>query len=264
MSKAEIQGALWGAKAADWAELQEPAWTPVFDQALTLAGVAAGSSVLDIGCGAGGALALARRRGANVAGIDASANLVAIARQRLPGARIEIGDMEELPFAAASFDIVTGFNSFQFAADRIRAVAQASQVCREGGTIFVLAWGKSEDCELVTMVMRHVMALLPDERSAGGVPVVDRASIEAALLAAEIEPAERGEFSGELVHPNADTALRALLSAGITVRAAQIAGEARVGEVIRARLGAATRSDGTVAFKNWFCWLKARNVAPRR
>ena len=262
MSKAEIQGALGGAKALDWAGLQEPAWTPIFERGFDLAGLSAGASLLDIGCGAGGALALARRRGADVAGIDASANLVAVARRRLPGARIEIGDMEGLPFAAGSFDVVTGFNSFQFAADPIRALSEARRVCRPDGTIFLLAWGKAEDCELMTMVMRHVMALLPESRSAAGVPVTDRASIEAALRAAGIEPIDGGEFAGELVYPDADVALRALLSAGITLRAAQKAGEERVSEVIRSRLGAATRSDGAIVFRNRFCWVKGRNEGP--
>ena len=261
MSKAEIQGALWGAKAEDWAELQEPAWTPIFERGFDLAGLSVGASVLDIGCGAGGALALARRRGGDVAGIDASTNLVGIARRRLPGASIEIGDMEELPFAAGRFDLVAGFNSFQFAADTIRAFREGSRVCRPGGAVFVLAWGKPEDCELVTMVMRHVIALLPDERSAAGVPVTDRASIGDALRTAGIEPVENGEFSGELVYPNAETALRAVLSAGITVRAAQSAGEERVSVVIRTRLGAATRSDGTVVFMNRFCWVRGRNAS---
>jgi SAM-dependent methyltransferase len=260
MTRAEIQGALWGAKAEDWAELQEPAWTPIFERGFDLAGLSAGASLLDIGCGAGGALALARRRGAHVAGIDASANLVAVARRRLPGARVEIGDMEALPFAMASFDIVAGFNSIQFAADPIRALSETRRVCRPDGTIFVLAWGKAEDCELVTMVMWHVTALLPQSRSAAGVPMTDRASIEDALRAAEIEPIDGGEFAGELLYPDADVALRALLSAGITIRAAQAAGEARVSEVIWSRLGAAMRSDGAIVFRNRFCWVKGRNA----
>ena len=259
MSSADTQGALWGAKAADWAELQEPAWTPIFEEALTLAGATAGSFVLDVGCGAGGALKLARQRGADVVGIDAASSLVAIARQRLPDARIEVGDMEELPFAAGSFDIVAGFNSFQFAANPTRALSEASRVCRDDGTIFLLAWGQANDCELITLVMQHVMALLPPEPRAVSVPVTDRAGIETAMREAGIEPLEGGDFTGKLVYPNAEAALRALLSAGINVRAIQIAGEERVRNVVRERLGAATRSDGTVAFSNRFCWLKGKN-----
>ena len=83
---AAIQGELWGARANDWAELNEPAWRPVFEAVMERAGVAPGKRLLDIGCGAGGALVVARRRGAEVSGLDASANLVAIARERLPGA----------------------------------------------------------------------------------------------------------------------------------------------------------------------------------
>jgi hypothetical protein len=43
MGTAQIQGELWGAKAADWAELQEPAWKPVFEAALSHAGAWPGS-----------------------------------------------------------------------------------------------------------------------------------------------------------------------------------------------------------------------------
>jgi hypothetical protein len=72
MGTAEVQGELWGASAADWATVQEPAWRPVYERVLDLAGVGIGISLLDIGCGAGGALMAAQRRGAAVAGLDAS------------------------------------------------------------------------------------------------------------------------------------------------------------------------------------------------
>ena len=154
MGTAAVQGELWGAKARDWAEIQEPAWTPVFVQALDLAGVAAGTRLLDVGCGAGGALALARARGADVTGLDASEPLVAVARARLPGARIEVGEMEELPFADGAFDIVSAINAFQFAGDLGRALAEAGRVCRPGGTVLMLVWGARERCDVQTVVPR--------------------------------------------------------------------------------------------------------------
>src|SRR5262245_11142515 len=110
-SAAAIQGALWGARAGDWVELNEPRWQPIFAAALERAGVRAGVKYLDVGCGSGGALAVAKELGAEPAGLDASANFVAYARERLPGAQIEVGDMEELPFADETFDVVTGINS---------------------------------------------------------------------------------------------------------------------------------------------------------
>ena len=102
MGSAQRQGALWDARAEDWAVAQEPAWNPIFETALAFAGVRSGARLLDVGCGAGGMLVCARARGALVSGLDASASLVAIARRRLPDARIEVGEMEDLPESVAS------------------------------------------------------------------------------------------------------------------------------------------------------------------
>ena len=54
--------------------------------------------MLDCGCGAGRFVALATKRGAAVAGIDASGELAAIAAKRTPGADIRVGDVEALPW----------------------------------------------------------------------------------------------------------------------------------------------------------------------
>ena len=100
--------------------------------ALHLAGldqlaVGPGISLLDVGCGSGAVLRIAADRGADVTGIDASPALASHARLRVPGSRVEVGDLQFLPFADASFDVVTGFNSFQYAADR------ASPCLKHGG-----------------------------------------------------------------------------------------------------------------------------------
>jgi ubiquinone/menaquinone biosynthesis C-methylase UbiE len=110
-----VQGQLWGAKARDWVEVQEPQWQRVYEAALSAGGIRTGTKILDIGCGAGGAHRVARRLGAEVTGLDAAQALVEIARERLPGARIEIGEMENPPFEDRTYDLVTSFNAFQFA-----------------------------------------------------------------------------------------------------------------------------------------------------
>ncbi len=70
---------------------------------------------LDVGCGSGLAAQIAARRGAEVSGIDAADALLEIARARTPKGTFERGDLESLPFADKTFDVVTGFNSFQYA-----------------------------------------------------------------------------------------------------------------------------------------------------
>jgi SAM-dependent methyltransferase len=254
---AAIQGELWGARARDWAEINEPAWHAVFATAMEKAGAKPGRTVLDIGCGAGGALRIAREMGAAVTGLDASANLAAIARERLPGARIEVGEMEALPFADQSFDVVTGINSFQFAGDIVRAFAEARRVLRQDGTLLVLVWGRREDCELIAGTASAVFALLPAAPPGAPPPrpLHEPGVIEGLMRDAGLAPQASGEFAGELVLPDTEAAVRTVLSA--SERAIRHAGEKAVAEVIRTTLPPFTRPDGSVVWRNRFHWVTA-------
>ena len=57
--------------------------------------VGTGTRLLDVGCGGGFALLLATRRGATVTGLDATAALLDIARERVPAASLVVGDLED-------------------------------------------------------------------------------------------------------------------------------------------------------------------------
>lgn len=258
MGTAAVQGALWGARAKDWAEVQEPAWQPVYRTALAHAGLRRGMALLDIGCGAGGALVLAREMGAEVAGLDASANLVEVARERLPGARVELGEMEGLPFGDTSFDLVTGFNSFQFAGNLVKALSEACRVCRPDGSVFMLTWGRREDCELMK-AMSPVTALLPpppsDVRPPS--PLLERDELDDSMRQARLEPSRNGDFAAELRFADLQTAVRAIMAAGVTVRAVQVVGEERVSATVRQAMSAFIRPDGSVSFSNRFNWMRA-------
>src|SRR5262249_23922381 len=144
MPTATIMGAMWGTRPADWAELGEPTSGPAYQAVFERAGVGPGTRLLDAGCGAGTALLLARARGADVTGLAAAEPLVAIARTRVSGARIEVGELEALPFPDQSFHVVTGFNSFQFAGDIANALGEARRVCRPGGKVAMCVWGTRE------------------------------------------------------------------------------------------------------------------------
>src|SRR3984893_13460072 len=91
---AKIQGRLWSVRADDWAQIQERQLTPAFKAALDALGVGPDVRLLDAGCGAGLALRLAADRGAVVAGLDASAPLLEVARGRTPQAGLRTGDIQ--------------------------------------------------------------------------------------------------------------------------------------------------------------------------
>ena len=69
---ADANGSLWGARARDWAEVQEGQFAAGYDDVLARAGVGPGTRLLDAGCGAGMAAMRAAALGAKVSGIDAA------------------------------------------------------------------------------------------------------------------------------------------------------------------------------------------------
>src|SRR5688572_27669866 len=99
----------WGRKAVDFATLSEPANSREYSFVHHRLGVGDGDRLLDVACGSGLAIELARARGATCAGIDASARLVAVAKDRSPECDIRVGDMHALPWVDATFDVVTSF-----------------------------------------------------------------------------------------------------------------------------------------------------------
>src|SRR5439155_19497000 len=102
-----VQGALWGAAAEDWASLMEPQGRALFDAVLGSGLFAPGARVLDVGCGSGLFAQLIAVRGGEVAGLDASEPLLAIARRRSLTARLHDGDLEALPHPDEHFDFIS-------------------------------------------------------------------------------------------------------------------------------------------------------------
>ncbi len=94
----EKNGRIWGARARDWAELQEPIHRPQYDAVLQRSSVGSGTRYLDVGCGSGLAASLSAERDADVAGIDAADELLEIARARVPTGDFKLSDLETLPF----------------------------------------------------------------------------------------------------------------------------------------------------------------------
>jgi ubiquinone/menaquinone biosynthesis C-methylase UbiE len=82
-------------------------------------------------------LRLVADRGAEAFGLDASEALVEIARERVPEAHVRVGEMEALPYEEDTFDLVTGFNSFFFAADLVAALREARRVSKPGAPVVI-------------------------------------------------------------------------------------------------------------------------------
>ena len=102
-----------------------------------VADVAAGERVLDVGCGPGNAAAVAVERGASVLGFDLSAEMVAVARERVPGeaAEFEVADAESFVVAPSSYDVVVCGFVIMFVEDKAGALVRMRDALRPGGRL---------------------------------------------------------------------------------------------------------------------------------
>jgi SAM-dependent methyltransferase len=259
MGSAAVPGRLWGAAARDWARLAEPSATPFYEAVFDAIGVGPGVALLDAGCGAGYALTLAGARGARVTGLDASAGLLEVARERLGDAELHEGDLEELPFADASFDAVTAFNSVQFAADPGAAVRELGRVARPGAPVAIVTWGSPERCES-RVIIAAIAGLLPPAPAGAGGPFAlsEPGRLEELAQSAGLRPQRVADVPTPFSYPDLETAIRTQLSAGPARRAIEYAGESATREALGAAFAASRQSDGRYRQDNVFRFLIAR------
>lgn len=249
----------WGRRPREWAELAEPSNEPLFTTVLDRLGVRTGTRLLDIGCGSGYAAAMAATHGAIVTGIDITPELIAIARERVPGGHFVVGGMDALPFEDSSFDAAVGFNAFQFAEDAERAVREAVRVVKPGGLLAATTFAEPERNESTAL---H-LALEPLRNAASGgtrhVPYGLSAPGGLERLLGE-EPVESGEVPLAWAHENVDDAVRAVLASGGGAMAIEAAGEPAARAALESAVAPFIRPDGSVSMRNVFRYAIARRV----
>lgn len=111
---------------------------------VAFASVQAGQRVLDVGCGTGVVAITARRRGAQVTGVDLTPELLKRARENAAVADVDVewreGDVENLPFGDAAFDVVLSQFGHMFAPRPDVATREMLRVLKPGGLIAFSTW----------------------------------------------------------------------------------------------------------------------------
>jgi SAM-dependent methyltransferase len=259
---AAAQAELWGERAKDWADVLE-GWNgwgiPIYRHVLERISVGSNTNLLDVGCGAGRFCRIAADRGAQVAGIDATEPLLEIARERVLDGDFRVGEMEALPWADDSFDVVTGFNSFFIASDMVNALREVSRVARPGAGVAMTGFGRPDRCES-TQVFAALRELVspppatepePAPDDGGEAPAGEAApalheegGLESIAKQAGLTPQDGGYFEIVEEYPDLDTMLRGYLAAAPMWRAARMAGEERVRETVSEALQSLVGPDG--------------------
>jgi ubiquinone/menaquinone biosynthesis C-methylase UbiE len=161
----------WNATAGcAWVDAQE-----LLDQMfkrledLLVDAVAAGSRVLDVGCGTGGTtLAVARRLGTegHCVGADVSEPMIAAARARAERegapASFIVADVQTHPFERASFDAIISRFGVMFFNDPVQAFANMRRAATDDAALHAIVWRSAAENPFMTTAERAAAPLLPN------------------------------------------------------------------------------------------------------
>jgi SAM-dependent methyltransferase len=249
------QGELWGARADDWAQVEEQQ-LPTYEEGIRRAGVKAGDLVLDVGCGSGVFLRAVTDLGGRAYGLDASRGLLRVARARVPEADLRVGDLQSLPHADDFFDVVTGFNSFFFADDMVAALREAARVAKPGAPVLIQVWGRPDRCELRPMLAAAGSLRPPQpEPAAAPPPLWQPGVLEQVASEAGLAPGESFDLSTSFEFADESALLRNLLSPGPVSEAVRHSGERAVADAILGALAPHLRPDGSYRLENEWHFL---------
>jgi SAM-dependent methyltransferase len=255
-----------------WNETAGPTWVRLSDQldrmiaplgrlAMERAALVRGERVLDVGCGCGDTtLEIARRVGAaGVTGVDVSAPMLALARERARGAgladvRFVQADAQIHPFTPASVDVRYSRFGVMFFTDPAAAVANLRRALRPGGRLAFVCWQElaKNPWMLVPLgAVAQVIALPPPPAPGAPGPFAlgDAARVQgildaAGFVAVDIQPHE------DTITPagTLDAAVEFLLQIGPAAAALREAPDPalrpRVAEAVRAALAPSAEAAG--------------------
>ncbi len=97
-----------------------------------------GVKLLDLACGDGFDLVYYKKLGADVYGLDASEELIKIAKERLPKEDLMVGLFEQIPFDDEYFDIVLSKYAIQTSAEVDSVLKEIYRVLKPGGIVMYL------------------------------------------------------------------------------------------------------------------------------
>jgi 2-polyprenyl-3-methyl-5-hydroxy-6-metoxy-1,4-benzoquinol methylase len=127
-----------------------------------------GKDVLDAGCGSGIATQVLAQAGARLTAVDLTDWAVDTTRRRLAAfgldGDVQRADIEQLPFADASFDLVFSWGVIHHSSDMDRALAELVRVCRPRGHVVLMVYHRRS---LFFAVYRAFQRFLPIARRFG-------------------------------------------------------------------------------------------------
>lgn len=217
--------------------------------------VGPGTTLLDLGCGAGLFARAAADRGARVTGIDLDPAAVEAAAAEVPEGRFTLGDAREPP--SGPFDVVAAVQVLMHVADPAAVLAGAS---RAGVTVAATVWGREEECDVRVFGEALAEWLGPRRPPSGPRPVTEPDRLREIAAAAGLVVERLDEVVCTFEYADEDDVLGPLFDSALGRAAGRRGGPVALRRAVLRRLEPYRTGAGGYRLENLFRVLVAHPV----
>lgn len=126
-----------------------------------MANLTAGNRALDVCCGTGDISELVAKTGAQTTGLDFTAEMLDVARQRDTSIDYLQGDAMDLPFGDGEFDAVTVGFGLRNLAEWEKGLREMHRVAKPGGRLLVLDFGRPDNSLWRVLYFGYLRMIVP-------------------------------------------------------------------------------------------------------
>ena len=156
----------WDSIAAMYDEHVAPGESELATAGLTLAGLKAGDTFLDVAAGTGGLGLPAARLGATVLATDWSTKMIEHFNARAAGEQLDaegrVMDCHALDLPDDSFDVTGSQFGVMLVPDQAQALREMVRVTKPGGRVLLIAYGDPGEFEALHVFISAVQAVVPE------------------------------------------------------------------------------------------------------
>lgn len=220
---------------------------PLYAAVLDATAVGPGTTVLDLGCGAGLFARAAADRGARVTGLDIDPTAVAQAAAAVPEGTFVVGDARRPP--PGPVDVVALVQLLMHVADPVAVLAAAG---RSGAVVAATVWGREQECDIRAFGEALAPWLGPRRPPPGPPPVTEPDRLREVVERAGLVVGRVEEVSCPFDYADTDELLGPLFDSALARAVGRRAGPVALQEAVLRRMEEYRTPAGGYRLQNLF------------